>query len=43
MPSGLIASVGSANQDRVYDPNIGKWLWTGKICRDIMGHQFYCL
>jgi Domain of unknown function (DUF1929) len=29
MPSGLIASVGYANQDRVYDPNTGKWLWSG--------------
>ena len=30
MPSGLIASVGSGVDDRVYDPNTGKWLWTGK-------------
>jgi|SRR5687768_11185384 len=30
MPSGLIACVGSGVDDRVYDPNTGKWLWTGK-------------
>ena len=43
MPSGLIASVGSGLMIGLYDPNTGKWLWSGKICRDIMGHQFYCL
>jgi hypothetical protein len=29
MPSGLIASVGSNVNDRVYDPSTFKWLWTG--------------
>lgn len=29
MPSGLIASVGSNVNDRVYDPSTFNWVWTG--------------
>jgi hypothetical protein len=35
MPSGLIASVGYGVNDRVYDPNTFRWVWSGKtIYRD---------
>jgi hypothetical protein len=33
MPSGLIASVGMELDDRVYDPNTGKWVWSGKTIK----------
>ncbi len=29
MPSGLIASVGAGVDDRVYEPDTGKWVWRG--------------
>ena len=29
MPSGLIASVGEGVDDRVYEPNTGRWRWRG--------------
>jgi hypothetical protein len=29
MPSGLIASVGAGLDDRVYNPDTGRWLWRG--------------
>lgn len=29
MPSGLIASVGAGVDDRVYNPDTGRWLWRG--------------
>ncbi|MDQ4101569.1 MAG: DUF1929 domain-containing protein [Thermoproteota archaeon] len=33
MPSGLLASVGGELDDRVYDPNIYKWVWSGKTIK----------
>jgi hypothetical protein len=33
MPSGLLASVGAELDDRVYDPNIYKWVWSGKTIK----------
>lgn len=33
MPSGLIASVGAELDDRVYDPNTFKWVWSGKTIK----------
>jgi hypothetical protein len=33
MPSGLLASVGAELDDRVYDPNTYKWVWSGKTIK----------
>jgi hypothetical protein len=33
MPSGLLASVGAEQDDRVYDPNTFKWVWSGKTIK----------
>jgi hypothetical protein len=33
MPSGLVASVGAELDDRVYDPNTYKWVWSGKTIK----------
>ena len=33
MPSGLLASVGGELDDRVYDPNTYKWVWSGKTIK----------
>jgi hypothetical protein len=31
MPSGLIASVGTENVYRIYDPDSGRWLWSASV------------
>jgi hypothetical protein len=42
MPSGLIASVGAELDDRVYDPNIFKWVWSGKTIKRHYGTSVLC-
>jgi hypothetical protein len=42
MPSGLIASVGAELDDRVYDPNTFKWVWSGKTIKRHYGTSVLC-
>ena len=42
MPSGLLASVGRELDDRVYDPNTFKWVWSGKTIKRHYGTSVLC-
>lgn len=42
MPSGLLASVGGELDDRVYDPNTFKWVWSGKTIKRHYGTSVLC-
>jgi hypothetical protein len=42
MPSGLIASVGAEGNDRVYDPNTFRWVWSGPTIRRNWGTSVLC-
>lgn len=42
MPSGLVASVGAELDDRVYDPNTFKWVWSGKTIKRHYGTSVLC-
>jgi hypothetical protein len=42
MPSGLIASVGPGVNDRVYDPNTFRWVWSGNTIQRNWGTSVLC-
>jgi hypothetical protein len=42
MPNGLIASVGAGVDDRVYDPNTYRWVWTAKTIVRHYGTSVLC-